>query len=321
MGSRRTPFPAAGVGIATPGARPSELQLRMTRNILDYICRRGMAAGDHLTEQELVDEFEVSRSPIRGALSCLAELGVVENRPNRGFFVRLDSRELGSPDWDPPRTGEEELRISIANDWLEKRVPRTFSESEFRTRYGLGRLVASRILLKLAEDGIISRNRGHGWQFEPTLNTGPANAESRDFRMLVEPAAILSPSFELDRGFSRTCRHRHETVLKLAPEDASPDTLAGIDAEFHRLIGISSRNRFFLAAIERQSSLRRLVGYGALSSRERLLGICADHLDIIAALENGRPEEAAERMRRHVEMEHDAGGAAVAAEDGEPPNS
>ena len=285
---------------ASGAKAPSELQLKMARSILEYLCRHGMNAGNHLTELELVDEFQVSRSPIRGALAYLAEKGIVERRPNRGFFLKVSSHELGPDGLNLPETTEEKLLVSIAADWFENRVPRSFSEAEFRRRYELGRMAASRVLLKLSADGIITRNRGHGWQFEQTLNTRATYDESYAFRMVVEPAAIRSPSFELDRGLAEMSRRHHDAVLNASLQATAPGTLTSIDAAFHRLLGISSRNRFFLAVIERQNSLRRVMEY-ASQGREHLLESCVQHMDILSALERDDREEAAELMRNHLE--------------------
>ena len=291
---------------ASGGKAPSELQLKMARSILEYLCRHGMNAGNHLTELELVDEFQVSRSPIRGALAYLAEKGIVERRPNRGFFLKVSSHELGPDGLNLPETTEEKLLVSIAGDWFENRVPRSFSEAEFRRRYELGRMAASRVLLKLSADGIITRNRGHGWQFEQTLNTRATYDESYAFRMVVEPAAILSSSFELDRGLAEMSRRHHEAVLNASSQATAPGTVTNMDAAFHRLLGVSSRNRFFLAVIERQNSLRRVMEYASWS-RERRLESCVQHMDILSALERDDREEAAELMRHHLESAREFG--------------
>lgn len=286
---------------------PSNLQLKMARSILDHITRHGLEAGSHVTEQELAEEFQVSRSPIRGALLFLLEKGVVVQRENRGFFIALDGHELLPSDLSLPKTEEEELCVSIAKDWFEKKAPQSFSEAAFRRRYNLGRLVASRILLRLSEEGVISRNPGHGWQFEPTLNTQRAHDDSYAFRLALEPAAILAPSFALDKGLAEISRRRHETALEVAPEDAPLGRLFDIDAEFHQLIGISSHNSFFQAAIERQNSLRRLVEYESLLDKSRFVQSCAEHMRILDALENGQQRSAADLMRRHLQIASEVG--------------
>ena len=298
-----TPSPTAADGTAEAARTRSEVQLKMARTIVEYLCRRGMNVGNHVTEQELVDEFRISRSPVRAALSYLAEQGVFEQRPNRGYFVKLDGHSLRKLSLETPRTSEENLLGAIARDWFAKKVPESFTEAEFRRRYDLGRSVATRVLFKLWEDGIISRNRGHGWRFESTLHTKATRDESYAFRIVVEPAAIRSPTFELDRGMAELCRRHHELVLDPVPEGTSLGTLSDIDIAFHRMIGVSSRNRFFLAAIERQNSLRRIIAY-ANWNKARMIGSCVEHMEILSAIERDEREEAAELMRHHLVSAH-----------------
>ena len=298
-----TPSPTAADGTAEAARTRSEVQLKMARTIVEYLCRRGMNVGNHVTEQELVDEFRISRSPVRAALSYLAEQGVFEQRPNRGYFVKLDGHSLRKLSLETPRTSEENLLGAIARDWFAKKVPESFTEAEFRRRYDLGRSVATRVLFKLWEDGIISRNRGHGWRFESTLHTKATRDESYAFRIVVEPAAIRSPTFELDRGMAELCRRHHELVLDPVPEGTSLGTLSDIDIAFHRMIGVSSRNRFFLAAIERQNSLRRIIAY-ANWNKARMIGSCVEHMEILSAIERDEREEAAELMQHHLVSAH-----------------
>ena len=241
------------------------------------------------------------RSPIRGALSYLAELGVVEKRPNRGFYITMSSHELPPDILHLPRTDDEELLIAVVDDWFEKRLPQSFSEAEFRRRYDLGKMTASRLLAKLSDNGIIARNRGHGWSFEPTLDSRATRDESYAYRMAIEPEAIRSPSFDLDRESAQLCRRQHDLALKSGQDEPSSGTLVDIDAMFHRLIGISSRNRYFQAGIERQISLRRVLEYATWAKvKDRVIESCAEHMRILDALEMNEREEAAEMMRLHL---------------------
>lgn len=56
-----------------------------------------LAAGTRINEVELAGELEVSRTPLREALHLVAQDGLIELAPRRGYFVRpLDPKELGS---------------------------------------------------------------------------------------------------------------------------------------------------------------------------------------------------------------------------------
>lgn len=51
--------------------------------------------GEHLSEQELTRTFQVSRGPVREALRALEGQGLLEQKKNRGWFVkRLSSQEV-----------------------------------------------------------------------------------------------------------------------------------------------------------------------------------------------------------------------------------
>jgi DNA-binding GntR family transcriptional regulator len=62
---------------------------RIREAILDGVFK----PGDHLTEAELVEKFEVSRSPIREALLALEKEGTVIISPYKGAIVRPLSAE------------------------------------------------------------------------------------------------------------------------------------------------------------------------------------------------------------------------------------
>ncbi|MCY4495707.1 MAG: GntR family transcriptional regulator [Rhodospirillaceae bacterium] len=280
----------------------------MAHTIVEYIRRCGMNPGNHLTEQELVDEFQISRTPVRAALSYLAEQGVFERRKNRGFFLKLDKESLWNFSLELPKTVEDRLLSRIAEDWFAMRIPQSFSETDFRRRYGIGRSLATRVLFRLAEDGIISRNPGHGWRFESARRHLTTFHESYSFCLAVEPAAILSPGFELDRALAEQYRRRHESVFGSSREEPSLETLADLDGAFHRMIGVSSRNRFFLSAIERQNALRRIIDHVSKRQPAHMQSSCMDQLDILTAIELGKREEAAKLMRQHIVSAYGHGG-------------
>lgn len=53
----------------------------------DRIITLEMKPGDPVQEKELIEEFGVSRTPVREALIKLAQIGLVETRPRIGTFV------------------------------------------------------------------------------------------------------------------------------------------------------------------------------------------------------------------------------------------
>lgn len=70
---------------------PEDLAARIREDILTGRLKN----GSKLTEQAICDEYKVSRTPVREALSRLQAEGLVLSIPNRGAFVRsLSAQDL-----------------------------------------------------------------------------------------------------------------------------------------------------------------------------------------------------------------------------------
>jgi DNA-binding GntR family transcriptional regulator len=63
--------------------------------VLADVFQGKLRAGQHLTTQQLSEQFRVSHTPIREALIALAGIGVIDLLPNRGAVVRkVTAREV-----------------------------------------------------------------------------------------------------------------------------------------------------------------------------------------------------------------------------------
>lgn len=287
----------------TPGGAGTALRrvhLDAARQALDMVVRRKLKPGDHLSEQLVADGAGISRTPARRALKLLEQAGIVERKSNRGYFLRYAAHEALDL-LEFPTTADDAMYLQIARDWFEGRIPETVTESDLRRRFGIGRLVLGRTLLRLAEDDIVVRAPGQGWGFLPTLNTEEAHDASYRFRSCIEPAAILEPTFSLAKEAADLCRARHQHVLAHRLEQVPMSRIFDIDAQFHTLVAMSSGNPFFTAAIERQNRLRRLVEYFAQTGKSRLQASLREHLEILDLLARGSRTAAAERMQAHLE--------------------
>jgi len=66
---------------------------QMVRSIADHIVTGTLTPGEKLDESALAGRYEVSRTPVREALSRLAAMGLVDRRPNRGAIVAMMTPE------------------------------------------------------------------------------------------------------------------------------------------------------------------------------------------------------------------------------------
>ena len=76
----------------TPVSSGARLSDQVAEQLAAEIRRGGLAPGDKLpTEARLVEQFGVSRTVVREAVSRLKSLGLVDSRQGRGVFVRQPS--------------------------------------------------------------------------------------------------------------------------------------------------------------------------------------------------------------------------------------
>ncbi len=68
-------------------ARQTVLRQQVYEDIKHDIITCKLAPGEPLSENQFIDRFQVSKTPIREALTSLVQDGLVEYTPNRGFRV------------------------------------------------------------------------------------------------------------------------------------------------------------------------------------------------------------------------------------------
>ena len=67
---------------------------KIANELRALVARGTLAPGMRLGQNELAEQFNASRVPVREALKLLSSEGIIEHDPNRGFFVtRLSSDE------------------------------------------------------------------------------------------------------------------------------------------------------------------------------------------------------------------------------------
>lgn len=283
-------------------ARPaSSSRQRLANQILDFVRETKLEPGHHLREQQLGDLLGVSRTPIRRALELLTERGVVEPRRNQGYFLVRPFDSLQRIEIEVPPSTDQQLYERLVGDRLAGVLPISVTQSELERRYGVDRVVLMRTLTRLAEDGLIARNEGRGWTFQPTLDSSVALRASYDFRATLEPAGFLLSTFRVDPNALERMRRQHLFLLG-HPDVSTVDAgqLYATDAAFHELFAEFSGNSFFLQAIQQQNRLRRLLEFSSYGNRQRVKTWCREHLAIIDAVAAGNRKEAADTMREHL---------------------
>jgi DNA-binding GntR family transcriptional regulator len=283
----------------TPDRTVKPLISQLAKRIVEHVRPGALPEGWHLAEQALADTFNVSRSPVREALMLLERNRIVTFRPNRGFFLALPAAEIRDLSLEAPVLAEEEKYFQIAEDRIQGKLHGHVSEAELMSRYGISRVKLMKILVRMSQEGWVERRPGHGWNFLPILDSVEALDQGYRFRLLVEPAALLEPTYRVDPVLFAGLRKEQEALDRKPVDGKLSFEMFELGARFHEQIVACSGNRFFLEAVRHVNRLRRLIEYKVEVTESRLLRY-REHMGILTLLEESRVEDASDLLREHL---------------------
>lgn len=279
-----------------------DLAEQLAPKIIDMARARSMHAGEPLREEAFAKELGVSRSPIRRGFALLEELGLATKEPNRGYYLTCDASAIDISNLLLDADPFEDFYLRVVDDVLRGDVPTTFFEAELIRRYEVPRGQLIKVLNRLANESMIERKPGQGWEINNFLHDSNAHIQSYRFRMAIEPAALLETGYKVDEVAFAKARQVQQELLDGDIFKLSRSQLFQVGAQLHELIVRCSGNAFFLEAIRRQNQLRRFMGYKANVDRPRLINQCKEHIHLLDLIQSGRREEAADFLRTHLDI-------------------
>lgn len=281
--------------------KASPLQLELAGQIAELIRDEEMPADTALREESLAARFGVSRSPVRAALQVLRRAGHVYYKENAGVFVAPGAH--AKPAFRVPAAAAtaEALYHKVLADRARAALADTVSEAELLARYKVSRSLLGKVLLRLNREGLAERRKGHGWQFQPTLDTPEAIAESFRFRTLVECGGLLDPGFRSDPDELARLREAHQRFIDSRPAQRSATEFFAMNLRFHETLAEFSRNRFVLQSVQQMNRLRKFQEFASFHEDSAgLAQSCREHMAILDAVAAGDREWAAAQMRKHL---------------------
>ncbi len=287
-----------------PSPQANAFHVDVAASILDLLRQQEAAPGERVSERELGKVLGISRTPVRAALGLLSERGIVKLEPGSGWFVARLPAKGGARSLRGASLDLEELGMRMARDRFLGITENHFSEADFIKRYEVSRGDLRKALIRLSQDGMVERARGHGWRFLPMLDNERAQRASYDFRIAVETASLTVGTFEVDAARLRRSREEHERLVASAVHP-NGKRLFEVNAGFHLMLAEFSHNEFFVQAIAHQNRLRRVIEYFVKVSSERIKNSCREHLAIIEALEKGDARWASLLLERHLTAARD----------------
>ncbi|MDQ0474298.1 GntR family transcriptional regulator [Labrys wisconsinensis] len=280
----------------------SDLQREIVRQIVALAAAERWPVGRRVSDSALARQLAVSRSPVRSALAWLAERGILRRGEGRGFRL---ARQPGNGDVEgvAPPSELEHLQRRLMADRATGAVPADVSEALLAERYGAPRGTIRKLLLRFAAEGLVQRQRGHGWAFAGSLDTDRVEEESYQFRLIVECGALRHPGFRADAAELAAIRAGLAEVMAMPLPALHRDRWFEANAAFHEALAAWSGNRFLVQAVRQQNSLRRLTEYAWFDRlpEARIRRVCSEHIAILDAIAEGDIAFAEALLRRHIE--------------------
>ncbi|SAI69522.1 GntR family transcriptional regulator [Bordetella ansorpii] len=275
------------------------LQSQLAADILQRINHQALPVGTRLSERSLAEALRVSRSPVRTALRQLAGQALIDPHPEGGFVVGKGALQA-RPEQAAAPSPDEAIYLRIAQERLDGELPNRVSENELMRRYAVTRSQLADILRRISHEGWMARLPGHGWEFTEVMTSSVAYAQSYRYRLMVEPAAILEPDFQVDVAGLTQCRHEQEALVNGGIDTVSPAQIFDANTRLHEIIAACSGNTFILDSLRRINRVRRLMEYRKAVDRQQSLRRCQEHLALIDLLLAGKREAASKMMGSHL---------------------
>jgi DNA-binding GntR family transcriptional regulator len=274
---------------------------KLAYQIAEFIKAERLPEGTRLPGRKLAEQFRVSRSPIERALRLLEGHQVV-SYSDKGYIVcslptAIVLEELGAK----RQSTDELLYLRLADDHATGHLPEKISENELIRRYGASRATILGVLQRAAGEGWAERLPGRGWAFVPLLTPDLTYEQICRYRIVIEPAAIMEPTFVLNRPAVEACHAEQVALFAGQGLGHSPVEVFEIGSKFHRVVLNCSRNPFFISGLDRANRVRRLVEYKKTLSSPHWIERCREHARIAELLLVGDREAAARLMRNHLE--------------------
>lgn len=284
----------------------TDLQIKALREVVGLVRREQRGVGSHLTEQALAQAVGVSRSPVQRALKHLTELGLLQHDAGRGYFVAQAPEYWQALAQSLMQAPDDPLYLRVAQDHFSGLIASTESENALMRRFQAPRGALRNVLARACEEGWAEQNAGHGWSFLPMIATPSAYEESYWFRLTLEPAALLLPSFLADAAELVSLREQQSRIVAGGFETMTAIELFESNSRFHEAVARWSGNRFIAQALKRANQQRRLVEYQQASRRAPRQTQAQEHVAILDAIASQDLITAANLMRQHLNQARQA---------------
>lgn len=280
----------------------SPLQQKALRSIFEEL--RSLKKGQPLpSERELAAQADVTRTVVRGLMASLAKDGVIQRRGRKWVLCSPIKESLLMQTSENPVSRRQQVKDYLLAELGSGRMPpgQSITETSIAKELGVATISVREALLEMMPLGFFSKNKSRKW--EVVAMTKANITMMREFREMVE-VYCLHQLFA--RGIDSQSRQeleqiRGETQRLIYHKGAIGERMLAVDLSFHRYLLNASGNPLI---IERSEFIYMIIGFQLVSpfysAKRGRLGL-RQHLSIIDAILEDKPETAEEQLLAHLQ--------------------
>ncbi len=277
------------------------LEERVYEHLLGQLAARQYAVGEHLKAAKLADEFDVSRSTVRKALTRLIDNGWVELAPSgRPFIARLPRRSRKPTPHTFGYTNQTEATYwSVFHQILRGgfRPGANVNPQVMADKLGVSLGTVRQALDWLTRDGLLVRLPRRGWQF-----VSPSWDEVVD---TVELRVVLE-SESLHRACARICPdvldelEAETTRILESINDVAEWDRRQADYTFHRTLAEQSGSSILTEMLDPLIRRSMFVGVSYPISKPHAARAFLEHRQILHSLRKQDETAALQCLHTHI---------------------
>jgi DNA-binding GntR family transcriptional regulator len=295
--------------------RQAPVYVRIAEVLRKAIRERHIEAGAVILEGPVADILQSTRTPVRQALRELEAQGLIGRFDGRGYVAGAPGTQPRRVALTPAMFGVEgevhPVRKALGWEALYDEVERNVvhfsvfgryrvNEIELARHFGVGRLVARDVLLRMESLGLLEKDQRLRWVVTP-LDAARIN-HLYELRWLLEPVALRAAVLAGPPGEVASMAAELKEAMRAYPKVA-PTTLDKLEYDLH--VGLLSRcaNKDLLQSLQRTRCILTLSKHvlGVSAPMPRRDPFMAEHLGVVAAIVGGQVELAQAKLRTHLE--------------------
>jgi len=287
----------------------------ITQVLRAAIMNGSLEEGAVILEGPVASILRSTRTPVRQALHKLSEEGLVSRFQGRGYVIGAPSvaprritvtaAMLGtSGDVEPVRKtlGWESIYDAVERDVVHLSVFGRYrvSEIELARHFGVGRMVARDVLLRLEGLGLLEKDERLRWAINPL----DANRISHlyELRWLLEPAALVAAAGQAPAGEIDAMVIQLRKAMRIYPR-ISRTALDTLELNLHVKLLEHCPNKDLLRSLQRTRCTLTLSKHvlGVAVPMPKRDPFMKEHLSVLLAVAGRHFQKADGLLRKHLE--------------------